>query len=140
MGAIAGEVLAERDLEHLVGVELAHDPGELGVGETLDDAGELVGLIVTHDLVAMLGSQDDVAGLVRYAQEHGITVPPEGLFIPTGVAFPVVIMLIVTLVVTFLATRRRFGRYVYAIGGNPDAAALAGINVRRTIIKGILRG
>ena len=70
---------------------------------------------------------------LAYAAEHNIPVPPEGLFIPTGVAFPVVIMLIVTLVVTFLATRRRFGRYVYAIGGNPDAAALAGINVRRTI-------
>src|SRR5256886_6900787 len=71
---------------------------------------------------------------VLYAQEHGIPVPPGGLFIPTGIAFPVVIMLGVTLVVTFLATRRRFGRYVYAIGGNPDAAALAGINVRRTIM------
>jgi chloride channel protein, CIC family len=31
----------------------------------VDDAGELVGLIVTHDLVAMLGSQADVAGLVN---------------------------------------------------------------------------
>ena len=31
----------------------------------VDDAGGLVGLIVTHDLVAMLGSQDDVAGLVN---------------------------------------------------------------------------
>jgi D-xylose transport system permease protein len=71
---------------------------------------------------------------IQYAAEHNIPVPPDGnLFIPTGVAFPVVIMLLVTLVVTFLATRRRFGRYVYAIGGNPDAAALAGINVRRTI-------
>jgi D-xylose transport system permease protein len=71
---------------------------------------------------------------LQYAQEHGITVPPGGLFIPTGVAIPVVIMLVVTLVMTFLATRRRFGRYVYAIGGNPEAAALAGINVRRTIM------
>ena len=35
---------------------------------------------------------------------------------------------------TFLATRRRFGRYVYAFGGNPDAAELAGINTRRTIM------
>jgi len=68
----------------------------------------------------------------QVAQERGIPVPPGG--IPTGVAFPVVIMLIVTLVVTFLGTRRRFGRYVYAIGGNPEAAALAGINVRRTIM------
>ena len=33
---------------------------------------------------------------------------------------------------TFIATRRRFGRYVYAIGGNPDAAELAGINTRWT--------
>jgi D-xylose transport system permease protein len=72
----------------------------------------------------------NVAELI--AQERGIPVPPGG--IPTGLAFPVVIMLIVTLVVTFLATRRRFGRYVYAIGGNPEAAALAGINVRRTIM------
>ena len=42
-------------------------------------------------------------------------------------------MLGVGLVMTYLATRRRFGRYVYAIGGNPDAAELGGINVRRTI-------
>jgi D-xylose transport system permease protein len=68
----------------------------------------------------------------QVAQQSGIPVPPGG--IPTGVAFPVVIMLIVTLVVTFLGTRRKFGRYVYAIGGNPEAAALAGINVRRTIM------
>src|SRR2546427_5939313 len=68
----------------------------------------------------------------QVAQERGIPVPPGG--IPTGVAFPVVIMLIVTIVVTFLGTRRRFGRYVYAIGGNPEAAAPAGINVRRTIM------
>jgi D-xylose transport system permease protein len=37
--------------------------------------------------------------------------------------------------VTFLATRRRFGRYVYAYGGNPEAAELAGINTRWTIMK-----
>ncbi len=36
---------------------------------------------------------------------------------------------------TFIATRRRFGRYVYAYGGNPDAAELAGINTRWPIMK-----
>ena len=36
---------------------------------------------------------------------------------------------------TFTATRRRFGRYVFAIGGNPDAAELGGINVHWTITK-----
>ena len=73
---------------------------------------------------------------IQYAQEHGIPIPPDGSapIIPTGLAFPVVIMLGVTLVMTFLASRRRFGRYVYAIGGNPEAASLAGINVRRTLM------
>ena len=33
---------------------------------------------------------------------------------------------------SYLARRRRFGRYVYAIGGNPEAAELGGINTRRT--------
>jgi D-xylose transport system permease protein len=69
----------------------------------------------------------------NYARANGITEPPGGLKIPTGVAFPVVIMIGVALVMTYIATRRRFGRYVYAIGGNPDAAELGGINVRRTI-------
>ena len=41
----------------------------------------------------------------------------------------------VGIVMTFIATRRRFGRYVYGIGGNPDAAALAGIKTKRTIVK-----
>ena len=35
---------------------------------------------------------------------------------------------------TFVATRTRFGRYVYAIGGNPEAAELAGINTKRITV------
>jgi D-xylose transport system permease protein len=68
-----------------------------------------------------------------YAKANGITEPPGGLQIPTGIAIPVLIMIGVTMVMTVIATRRKFGRYVYAIGGNPDAAELGGINVRRTI-------
>ncbi|HSO30189.1 MAG TPA: sugar ABC transporter permease [Candidatus Sulfomarinibacteraceae bacterium] len=70
----------------------------------------------------------------QYAVANGITEPPGGLQISTGIAFPVLIMIGVTLAVTFLGTRRRFGRYVYSIGGNPDAAELGGINVRKTIV------
>ena len=70
----------------------------------------------------------------RYAEEHGITWPEGGLEIPTGVAYPVVILIVVAIVMTYVARRRRFGRYVYAIGGNPEAAELGGINVRRTIM------
>ena len=63
------------------------------------------------------------------AEAAGFDTPP-----PVGIAYPVMIMLGVGLVMTYLATRRRFGRYVYAIGGNPEAAELGGVNVRRTIL------
>src|SRR5215207_7302141 len=58
-----------------------------------------------------------------------------GLFIPHGVALPVLIAVVVGLIMTFIATRRRFGRYVFAIGGNPEAAELSGINTRWTLMK-----
>jgi D-xylose transport system permease protein len=67
----------------------------------------------------------------KYALENGLEWPIE---IATGIAYPVLIMIFVGLGMTYLATRRRFGRYVYAIGGNPEAAELGGINVRRTIM------
>ena len=70
----------------------------------------------------------------QYAAENNIPIPPGGLTIPTGIANPVLIAIGATVLMTFLATRRRFGRYVYSIGGNPDAAELAGINTRRTIM------
>ena len=71
----------------------------------------------------------------EYAQEHGITEPPGGLKVPAGYPLPVILLIVVAVVMTWLATRRRFGRYVYAYGGNPDAAELAGINTRMTILK-----
>jgi D-xylose transport system permease protein len=70
----------------------------------------------------------------QYAQEHNITEPAGGLQISTGIAYPVFILIGVTLVMTFVATRLRFGRYVFAIGGNPDAAELGGINTRRILM------
>ena len=70
----------------------------------------------------------------QYAADHGIAAPPGGLQIPTGIANPVLIGIGVAIVMTILATRRRFGRYVFAIGGNPEAAELGGINTRRTIM------
>ena len=71
----------------------------------------------------------------RFAQANGIPIPPGGLLIPTGFPYPIILVIGVTLVMSWLATRRRFGRYVYAYGGNPDAAELAGINTRWTILK-----
>jgi D-xylose transport system permease protein len=42
-----------------------------------------------------------------------------------------VIILILLVFWTFIASRTRFGRYIYAVGGNPEAARRAGINVDR---------
>ncbi len=72
----------------------------------------------------------------RVALEQGWGPAPAGGWrIPTGFPLPIVLLIGVTLVMTWISTRRRFGRYVYAYGGNPDAAELAGINTRRTILK-----
>jgi D-xylose transport system permease protein len=71
----------------------------------------------------------------RYAEANHLAVPAGGLFVAHGIAIPVLIAIGVGVAVTFLATRTRFGRYVYAIGGNPEAAELAGVNTRLVIVK-----
>ena len=52
-----------------------------------------------------------------------------------GVPIPVVIWGVVVMIVSFIVRRTRFGRYVFAIGGNPEAALLVGIPVKRVLIK-----
>jgi D-xylose transport system permease protein len=71
----------------------------------------------------------------RIAEERGITEPPGGLRVPMGISWPIILLVGVGIVMTFIATRRKYGRYVYAYGGNPEAADLAGINTRWTIMK-----
>ena len=95
----------------------------------------LVGSVAALGAVWVANNYFWPEGLARdYAEANGIAWPEGGLMIPTGVANPVLIAIAVTVVMTILATRRRFGRYVYAIGGNPEAAELGGINTRRIIM------
>ncbi len=47
-----------------------------------------------------------------------------------GLPVPVITMLIVFAIGWFMLRHTRFGRYVYAIGGNSEASFLAGINVK----------
>ncbi|WP_283675486.1 ABC transporter permease [Butyricicoccus sp. Marseille-Q5471] len=51
---------------------------------------------------------------------------------------PILIMVIVLIVYWVLMNRRRFGRYVYAVGGNEDAAKASGINTKMVKIKAFL--
>lgn len=53
---------------------------------------------------------------------------------PQGVPIPVLIWAGVALTLSFIVHCTRFGRYVFAMGGNPEAAALVGIPVRRVTL------
>ncbi len=88
-------------------------------------------------------------------RRHGLTAPPLGITLLTlglaavggvvlvlicnanrgaltvlqGVPWVIPFVLFVLLVFSFFLSRMRTGRYIYAIGGNPEAARRAGINV-----------
>ncbi len=60
-----------------------------------------------------------------------------------GIPIPVLLMIGVVLTMTFVSRLTRFGRYVFAMGGNPEATELSGIDVRRTtqmifVVMGVL--
>lgn len=71
----------------------------------------------------------------KYAEANNIPWPDGGLDISLGIAIPVLIALGIALVMNFLTNRTRFGRYVFAIGGNPEAAELAGIKTRWVTVR-----
>ncbi|CAN5784276.1 sugar ABC transporter permease [soil metagenome] len=51
-----------------------------------------------------------------------------------GMPNPVIIFLAIALAGAFITQNTTFGRYLYAIGGNPDAARLSGINIRKHVL------
>jgi D-xylose transport system permease protein len=86
-------------------------------------------------IVAQLNAYDIPEGrLERIFTERG-EVMPEGYSQAFGLPISLLLLGAVTLVMTVIATRTRFGRYIYATGGNPDAAALSGIDTRWLTVK-----
>ena len=71
----------------------------------------------------------------RILEARGEPVPDGPIHMAQGIAFPVVLLLVVALVMTVVAQRTRFGRYVFATGGNPEAAELSGIDTRFLTVK-----
>lgn len=51
-----------------------------------------------------------------------------------GIPVPFVMVIVLALIFTFISKNTTFGRQVYAIGGNPEAARLSGINIKRRIL------
>ncbi|MDP0328260.1 ABC transporter permease [Glaesserella parasuis] len=57
--------------------------------------------------------------------EEGSNGLPKVVF--TGIPYPVIIMIFITVLFTFALTKLKVGRYIYAIGSNEEAARLSGI-------------
>ncbi len=72
--------------------------------------------------------------LQRMFEARGETMP-EGLVVGYGIPISVLILIIVAVTLTVVARKTRFGRYIFATGGNPDAAELSGINTRLLTVK-----
>jgi len=93
---------------------------------------------VVHDGFARLANMKlEIAFLGRYA--------PNGNFIPLKIGLGVMIALAVVIAVAALLKWSRFGRNLYAVGGNKQSALMSGINVRRTkflshVVCGLLAG
>lgn len=59
----------------------------------------------------------------------------EGCTAAYGLPLSVFVVILVAIVMTVVARRTRLGRYIFATGGNPDAAELSGINTRLLTVK-----
>jgi D-xylose transport system permease protein len=90
----------------------------------LDAAKVAVGCVVIIAFVAVMASYPNRTNLDADGNPRG-----------SGIGYPVLILLLVVAVLTFVAQRTRFGRYVWAFGGNPESALLAGINTKFLIVK-----
>lgn len=96
----------------------------------------LIGCGIVLGAVKVLNSYYMPVNLARkYAEANNMVWPDAGLDISLGVAIPVLIALGIALVMNFITNRTRFGRYVFAIGGNPEAAVLAGIKTRWVTVR-----
>lgn len=52
-----------------------------------------------------------------------------------GIPTPVILMVAIYALLWFVLERTKFGRHIYAVGGNPEAARLAGIKVRSVLVR-----
>ena len=50
-----------------------------------------------------------------------------------GLSWTLVVVLIVVVIYNFITSQTTLGRHIYAVGGNPEAAELSGINVKKVI-------
>ncbi|MEX2518245.1 MAG: sugar ABC transporter permease, partial [Paracoccaceae bacterium] len=85
--------------------------------------------------VAILNAYDVPAGrLARDFAARG-DIMPEGFRQGYGLPVSVLILIAVAILMTVVARRTRFGRYVFAAGGNPEAAELSGVDTKLLTVR-----
>jgi D-xylose transport system permease protein len=87
-----------------------------------------------HNIVPPAGVEDNDGNAICMAADQMVRCV-EGYIVYTGYSLPFLIMVVVGLAMSFVATRTAFGRHVYATGGNPEAAELSGINTKWLTVK-----
>lgn len=113
--------------------KVAHEFPVKPVWAELTLGGIIVGAIL--GFVAVLNAyQVPTRRLERMFEARG-EVMPEGFTQGYGMPISVLLLVIVTVAMTVVARKTRFGRYIFATGGNPDAAELSGINTRLLTVK-----
>ncbi|MCB1355653.1 MAG: sugar ABC transporter permease [Maritimibacter sp.] len=85
--------------------------------------------------VAILNAYDVPSRKLERVFEARGEVMPEGYTAGYGLPISVFVLIVIAIVMTLIAKRTRLGRYIFATGGNPEAAALAGVNIRLLTVK-----
>jgi ribose transport system permease protein len=98
----------------------------------------LVTVMEMPPFIVTLGTLSIGRGFM-YMITHGVPITPETpdsfLYLGQGyigpVPVPVIILLVLTVIFSLIMVRTRFGRYIYAVGGNENAARLSGVKTDR---------
>jgi ribose/xylose/arabinose/galactoside ABC-type transport system permease subunit len=102
--------------------------------------GAIIAKMRVSAIIVTLGMLNIARGIAYLITPSAILVglPPNWSDVGTGKLWvfplPIVIALGVVALFIWLTTYSKFGKRIYAIGGNEDAARLSGINVERTLV------
>lgn len=98
--------------------------------------GALVALTGIPPFIATLGMMVTARGIAKwYTKGQPISFPTDSFAAIGSGAWPVFIFLVVALIFHVALRYTRYGKFTYAIGANPQAARVSGINVQRHLIK-----
>ena len=114
-------------------------------------AGFFMARFKMHPFISTMANMLIIFGLVTYATKGvsfgAIDAAIPNMFIPQIGSFPTIILwaVVAIVVVWFIWNKTTFGKNLYAVGGNPEAAAVSGISVFKVtlgafILAGILYG